>query len=87
MDFRPDLFFWLERHENELAVFCGIEHLPKIFILDSETFDILHKSFHNHLFLIMNSFLENLFYILKAPQQPAFFCFIHNRFNPGRAFF
>jgi hypothetical protein len=35
------------RHDDELAVFCRVKHPPKFLILDGETLDVLHKSFHN----------------------------------------
>jgi hypothetical protein len=47
VDFRPDLFLGLQRHDDELAVFCSVKHLAKLVILDGETLDVLHKTFHN----------------------------------------
>jgi hypothetical protein len=28
-------------------VFCSVKHLAKLVILDGETLDVLHKTFHN----------------------------------------
>jgi hypothetical protein len=50
VDFRPDLFLGLQCHDNELAVFCRVKHLAKIFVLDSDAFYVLHKTFHSDSF-------------------------------------
>jgi hypothetical protein len=34
VDFHPDLFLGLQRHDHELAVPGRVKHLAKIFILD-----------------------------------------------------
>src|SRR5450756_2570281 len=47
VDFRPDLFLGLKRHQDELAILCRIKHSAKLDALDGEIFDVLHKSFHN----------------------------------------
>lgn len=45
MDFRPNLFLGLERHDHKLTMLSHVKHSPKLAILDSEIFDILHKAF------------------------------------------
>ena len=30
VDFGPDLFLGLERHDDELAVLCGVQHTAKV---------------------------------------------------------
>src|SRR5450759_5410827 len=49
VDFRPDLFLGLQRHDDELAVLCRVEHAAKLDILDGETLDVFHKAFHKRL--------------------------------------
>ncbi len=53
VDFRTDLFLGLQRHEDELAVFRGVEYPAKIVILDSESLDVLHKTFHDNSSFVM----------------------------------
>ena len=47
VDFRPDLFLGLQRHDDELAVLRRVKHPAKLVILDGEILDVLHKAFHN----------------------------------------
>src|SRR5665647_2086851 len=47
VDFGPDLFLGLQRHNDKLAVLCRVKHPAKIVILKSEILDVLHKAFHN----------------------------------------
>ena len=47
VNFRPDLFLGLQRHQDELAIPCRIKHSAKLDTLDGETFDVLHTSFPN----------------------------------------
>jgi hypothetical protein len=54
MHFRPDLLLGLQRHDNELTVPSRVKHLAKIFIFDSDGFNVLHETFHsNSLFVIL----------------------------------
>ena len=46
MDFRPDLFLGLQRHDDELAVLCRVKHAAKLIILDGEMLDVVHKALH-----------------------------------------
>ena len=46
MDFRPDLFLGLQRHDDELTVLCRVKHAAKLVILDGEMLDVVHKTFH-----------------------------------------
>src|ERR1017187_7445012 len=48
VDFRPDLFLGLQRHDDELAVLRRVKHPAELLILDGETLDVLHKAFHNN---------------------------------------
>jgi len=46
VDFRPNFFFRLQRHQDKLAMLCRIQHSPKFCIFDGEAFDVLRKAFH-----------------------------------------
>ncbi|MDP1638721.1 MAG: hypothetical protein Q8K74_00780 [Candidatus Nitrotoga sp.] len=54
VDFRPDLFLGLKRHDDELAVPGRVKHLSKIFILDSDAFNVLHITFHSNFSLFQS---------------------------------
>src|SRR5450755_1083029 len=60
VDFGPDLFLGLERHDDELAVLRRVEHPTKLLVADGETLDVLHKAFHSDpSFVTSNSFLTD----------------------------
>jgi hypothetical protein len=44
--FHPDLLPGLQRHDNQLTVPGCVKDLTKIFILNSDIFDILYKTSH-----------------------------------------
>src|ERR1035438_1218687 len=46
VNFRPDLFGWLQRHQDELAVLCRIKYSSKLDALDGEIFNVFNKSLH-----------------------------------------
>jgi hypothetical protein len=50
VDFGPNVFLGFERHKHKLAMFCRVQHLTKLVILDGETFNVLHKTFHTDSF-------------------------------------
>ena len=43
--FHPDLLPGLQRHYNQLTVPGRVKHMAKIFILDSDFFDVLYETF------------------------------------------
>jgi hypothetical protein len=45
VDFSPDLFPGLQRHQDELAVLCRVEHPPKLIVADGETLYVLNEAF------------------------------------------
>jgi aspartyl/asparaginyl-tRNA synthetase len=53
MHFRPNLLLGLQRHDNELTVPSRVKHLAKIFILDSDGFNVLHETFHSNSFFVI----------------------------------
>src|SRR5450631_4643737 len=48
VDFRPDLFLGLQRHDNKLTVPGRVKHPAKFFILDGNALDVLHITFHSN---------------------------------------
>jgi hypothetical protein len=46
VNFRPDLLLRQERHEDQLAVLCRVNHLSKFLVLYGETLDVFDKTFH-----------------------------------------
>jgi hypothetical protein len=46
VNFHPDFFAGFQRHDYELRVVRGVEHLAKVGIRDSNLFDILDEAFH-----------------------------------------
>jgi hypothetical protein len=55
VDFRADFFLGLQRHEDELAVVCRVQHPAKLVILDGETLDVLDKAFHDHSSVVLQA--------------------------------
>jgi hypothetical protein len=47
VNFQSNLFIGLQRHDNKLATFRSIMHLPKVNVPDSDFLDVLYKSLHD----------------------------------------
>jgi len=47
VDFGPNLFFGLERHDDELAVLRRVQHPAKLFVPDGKILDVLYKALHD----------------------------------------
>ena len=56
VNFHPDFFAGFQRHDHELRVVRGVEHLAKVGIRDGNLFDVLDETFHGCLLLFGSIF-------------------------------
>src|SRR5450631_4387335 len=83
VNFGPDLFLGLERHDDELAVLRRVEHPTKLIVGDGETFDVLHKAFHSDSsFVTLISFLTDSTPLTVASTRGALLSVRYRTYSP-----